>query len=73
MLTGDTMARNKIIITFIVIALALMYIGVIGLILIDNEYDMFSICLVTIIMFIFAGCVYKGLFEYKKDNENISK
>ncbi len=67
------MARNKMIITFIVIVLILMYISVIGLILINNEHDVISICLVTIIMLIFAGCVYKGLFEYKKDNENISK
>lgn len=73
MLTGDIVIKNKRIIIFVVIALILMYIGIIGLILIDNEHDVISIILATVIMFIFIGCIYKGLFEYKKDNKNILK
>jgi|GEM_PF-6473387 len=67
------MIKNPRIIVLIFITLILMYIGVIGLILINNGHDIISICLVTIIMFVFVGCIYKGLFEYKKDNKNILK
>ena len=50
-----------------------MYIDIIGLILIDNKQDIISVILATTIMFIFAGCIFKGLFEYKKNNKSVLK
>jgi len=71
MFAGDTMVKNPRITTFIFITLILIYIGLIGLILANDENDIISICLITMIMFILGGCVYKASFEYKKDNKNI--
>ena len=69
MFVGDIMLKNSRITIFIFITLIFMYIGVIGMILVDGGHDLISIFLVTIIMFVFAGCLYKAIFEYKKDTK----
>lgn len=69
MFAGDNMIKNPRIIIFIFVTLILMYIGIIGLILLNNHNDLISICLITITMFILAGCIYKSIYENKKDIE----
>lgn len=63
------MIKNPMITIFIFITLILMYIGVIGMILVDDGHDLISIFLVTIIMFVFTGCIYKAIFEYKRETK----
>lgn len=63
------MLKNPRIIIFIVITLILMYIGIIGLILLDDKTKIISICLITMIMFILLGCIYKAILEYKNDTK----
>jgi len=67
MFIGGSMIRQVRITIFIYITLILMYIGVTGLILLNDEHDLTSIILVTMILFILAGCVYKAVFENRKN------
>lgn len=69
MFAGEIMIRNSGVIIFMFIVLILIYIGFIGLILINDGNDLISISLITVIMFILIGCLCKAVFEFKENNK----
>ncbi len=69
MLIGDGMIKNIRIVIFIFIAIMLMYIGVVGLVLINGVNDLVCLFLVSTVMFIFAGCIYKAVLESAGDTK----